>query len=160
MCSSDAMWIFSKITRRIIFKLVPGVWVAILSNRVISPSIARTQWASLASNYILVCFVFFNFIMASSWQLLPLYFDSLKETPLLSRSSFQTQSYDIFVTDLTSVWSESLDRRQIIRRALNEDTSIDPSQDSTQLKILLDKIKAGLLFGWNEGQVTWTCQGA
>ena len=40
---------------------------------------------------------------------------------------------------------ESLDRRQIIQRALNVDTSIDPSEDASQLRLLLQSIQDALV---------------
>lgn len=53
-------------------------------------------------------------------------------------------SYKIYITDLAHLWCEDLDRRSILRRSLAEDTSIDPSEDSGQLKLFLDKISLGL----------------
>lgn len=42
------------------------------------------------------------------------------------------------------MWTESLDRRQIIKRALNEETSIDPSEDASQMQLLLGHVEAAL----------------
>jgi hypothetical protein len=64
--------------------------------------------------------------------------------PLLISASFTPRSYTIHLTDLTHIWSESLDQRAIIRRSNEENTSIDPSADSYQFQIFLDKIKLGL----------------
>ncbi|KAI9847737.1 MAG: hypothetical protein M1837_001985 [Sclerophora amabilis] len=82
--------------------------------------------------------------MALDWKTLPLASKSASIPPLLMKSAFTTSGYSISVTDLTNIWSESLDRRAIIRRALNEDTSIDPSEDAGQLKILIGKIGSAL----------------
>ncbi|KAI9717871.1 MAG: hypothetical protein M1812_004398 [Candelaria pacifica] len=79
----------------------------------------------------------------SSWSILPL--PRSESLPiLLVKCQFGSSDYTIYLTDLTYVWSETLDRRQIIRRALNDDTSIDPSEDAGQLKILLRKIEDAL----------------
>jgi len=64
--------------------------------------------------------------------------------PLLISASFTSNSYTIYVTDLTHIWTEVLDRRAIIRRSLNENTSIDPSEDAEQLKVFLHKIQLGV----------------
>jgi hypothetical protein len=61
--------------------------------------------------------------------------------PLLVSYDFSTTAYTVSVTNLAHLWTESLDRRAIIRRALNEDSSIDPSEDTEQFRILLDHIK-------------------
>jgi len=55
---------------------------------------------------------------------------------LLISEAFTAASYTVHLTDLTYIWSECLDRRDIIRRSRAEDTSIDPS-DNEQLQILL-----------------------
>lgn len=64
--------------------------------------------------------------------------------PLLISTAFTAGSYKIYLTDLTNLWCEDLDRRSILRRSLVEDTSIDPSQDSGQFKLFLEKIRLGL----------------
>jgi hypothetical protein len=63
--------------------------------------------------------------------------------PFLISASFTPKSYTIHLTDLTHIWSESLNQSAIIRRSRDENTSIDPS-DGDQLQIFLDKIKLGL----------------
>lgn len=63
--------------------------------------------------------------------------------PLLVSALFTDDAYTIHLTDLTHLWTETLDRRAIIRRSRDESTSIDPSSGD-QLVILLDKIKSGL----------------
>ncbi len=60
---------------------------------------------------------------------------------LLLKCSFHKTGYSIFVTDLARVWTEALNREQVIQRASQDKTSIDPSDDDSQLAILLDKIK-------------------
>ncbi|KAI9781292.1 MAG: hypothetical protein M1839_006085 [Geoglossum umbratile] len=80
--------------------------------------------------------------MPSSWHILPLESRPGSVPPLLVKYSIDAKTgYNVCLTDLTCIWSETLDRRQIIRRGLDEDTSIDPSEDASQLKILLDKVQ-------------------
>ncbi|KAH8813090.1 XRCC4-like factor-domain-containing protein [Xylogone sp. PMI_703] len=64
--------------------------------------------------------------------------------PFLISSSFTPTSYTIYLTDLTHIWSESLDRKAIIERSREEATSIDPSDSDDQLEIFLQKIKLGV----------------
>ena len=81
--------------------------------------------------------------MPSAWK--PLTLQESNDVPtLLAKSSFTSSGYTVHVTDLSCVWSETLDRKQVIRRALNENTSIDPSEDASQLRILLKNIGEAL----------------
>ena len=81
----------------------------------------------------------------SCWQKLrlsqPISWD---ERPYLVKYHFTSSAYSVSVTNLIDVWSESLQRRDIVRRALVDDASIDPSEDLDQLPILLDHIKKGI----------------
>jgi len=80
----------------------------------------------------------------SKWMPLELS-NSTKNTPkLLVKASFSSESYQIFVTDLSRIWSEELESRDIIRRAIKDDTAIDPYQNASQLPILLDKIASSV----------------
>jgi hypothetical protein len=80
--------------------------------------------------------------MPSSWY--PLKLDAEDHLPaLLISTAFEPSSYVVHLTDLTYIWSESLDHDDIIRRSEKEKTSIDPS-DRDQLAILLEKVKSGL----------------
>lgn len=63
---------------------------------------------------------------------------------LLISANFSIDSYALHLTDLTNIWSESLDRRAIIRRVNEENTSIDPSQGADQFQIFLGKLASGL----------------
>jgi hypothetical protein len=67
--------------------------------------------------------------------------------PLLISAYFTTTSYTIHLTDLSHLWTQTLDRRGIVRRSIDEDTSIDASLDSSQLRLLLQKIEEGLKGG-------------
>ncbi|OBT89451.1 hypothetical protein VE02_02065 [Pseudogymnoascus sp. 03VT05] len=82
--------------------------------------------------------------MAVSWRPFMISAIDSRMPPLLISTSFTTDSYKIYLTDLAHLWCEDLDRRSILRRSLAEDTSIDPSEDSGQLKLFLDKISLGL----------------
>ncbi|KAI9828533.1 MAG: hypothetical protein M1819_006590 [Sarea resinae] len=82
--------------------------------------------------------------MPSGWTQFPLGSSASDLPPLLVKSDFCSTGYSIFVTDLDYIWTESLDRRQIFKRALNENTSIDPSEDPSQMRILLEKIQAAI----------------
>lgn len=73
---------------------------------------------------------------------------SSKLPVLLISSIFRSDSYTIQLTDLTHIWSESLDKRAILGRSKDENTSIDP-RDGNQLRVLMDKIKLGLDGGEN-----------
>ncbi|RKF77510.1 putative xlf family protein [Golovinomyces cichoracearum] len=62
---------------------------------------------------------------------------------LLYTAKISSSSYTIHVTDLTSIWSESLSPQEIRLRSNEERTSIDPCSDD-QLAILLEKISLAL----------------
>lgn len=68
---------------------------------------------------------------------------------LLFKYMVSTSGYDIFLTDLTSVWSESLDREQVIHRAIEDNNSLDPDDEITLFEILLSKIREALSGGDN-----------
>lgn len=52
------------------------------------------------------------------------------------------QSYTVHLTDLANLWTETLDKKPIIMRALKEDTSIDPTDGPDQIRKLLDLLRA------------------
>ncbi|KAH8679987.1 XRCC4-like factor-domain-containing protein [Tricladium varicosporioides] len=79
-----------------------------------------------------------------AWKPLHLSASASNQLPaFLISACFGSTSYTVHLTDLTHIWSESLQRRDIIRRSQEENTSIDPS-DAEQLHILLQKIELGL----------------
>ncbi|MCJ1395606.1 hypothetical protein MMC18_008492 [Xylographa bjoerkii] len=78
--------------------------------------------------------------MFSQWSHLPV----VDVLPLLVKHDITSSAYTIQVTDLTHIWTESLDRRQIIRRAFDENVSIDPSEGPGQLMKLLQEIEKAL----------------
>ena len=65
--------------------------------------------------------------------------------PLLIKTEFGLSSYKVWLTDLTHIWIESMDRRQIIQRAFSVDTSIDPSEDTSQLRLFLQSIEDAIV---------------
>lgn len=77
--------------------------------------------------------------MPGSWKRLAL---TNNETcpPLLFRFETSSKGYEILLTDLAHIWSESLNYKQILSRASKEEASIDPSQDEDQYSVLLQKI--------------------
>lgn len=80
-----------------------------------------------------------------SWTFLPLPASAAVDLPpLLISATFLKDTYTVHLTDLSHIWSESLDRKAIIRHSRLENTSIDPSSSPDQFAILLRKIKLGL----------------
>ena len=82
--------------------------------------------------------------MASSWHLLPLSTQVDHAAPFLIRYDVGPQAYTVHITNLIHIWVEELGRKLIIRRALDDDASIDPSEGSNQFRLLLQNIKNSL----------------
>lgn len=80
--------------------------------------------------------------MLSKWHRLTLSQEDLP--PLLFQYSADRQGYGVYVTDLTSIWSERLSHGEILGRADKTATTIDPSEDYEQLDVLLAKIGEAL----------------
>ncbi|OGM42205.1 hypothetical protein ABOM_009358 [Aspergillus bombycis] len=81
--------------------------------------------------------------MSVKWQRLRL--SNLGEIPpLLFKYSSTSKGYELYITDLTNIWSEHLNRQDILRRADENDTTIDPSEDTEQFEVLLQKIEDAL----------------
>ena len=64
--------------------------------------------------------------------------------PLVIKYDMGASDYSVWVTDLTLIWEEVLDRKQIIQRSFSIDTSIDPSEGSDQLRLLLQSVERSL----------------
>ncbi|KAI1261393.1 XLF-domain-containing protein [Xylariaceae sp. FL1019] len=63
--------------------------------------------------------------------------------PLLVSFAFTKSSYALHVTDLANIWVEELDRRGILLRSLQQNTSIDLSDaDPEQWTVFLSKLNA------------------
>ena len=60
--------------------------------------------------------------------------------PLLIKYEFGLSDCTVWLTDLTLLWTESLDRKSMIRRSLDIGTSIDASEGSDQRHLLLQKV--------------------
>lgn len=84
-------------------------------------------------------------LRSTPWHSLLLTTPIRSAPPLLLQSTFTLTSYTLHLTDLTSIWSETLSKREILSRAEKEGTSIDPSEDLSQLKILLEKLQQAVV---------------
>ncbi|KAL5606634.1 hypothetical protein BROUX41_003031 [Berkeleyomyces rouxiae] len=74
-----------------------------------------------------------------SWKVLPLRVGN--GIPLLLTSfTFCNFSYTVYITDLSNVWVESLNRKQICMRGFQEDTSIDPSDGDENMTAFLKSL--------------------
>lgn len=78
--------------------------------------------------------------MRSVWRHLALAHLDDAIPPLVMKFEIGTSDYTIWLSDLTLIWSEKLDRKRIIQRSFTIDTSIDPSEGSDQLRLFLQKI--------------------
>ncbi|PKX98221.1 uncharacterized protein P174DRAFT_381560 [Aspergillus novofumigatus IBT 16806] len=82
-------------------------------------------------------------MMSSKWRRLHLpRQDGLP--PLLLRYSRTLDSYDVYMTDLSNIWTEHMSRQDILNRADEDATTIDPSEDPEQFEVLLGKIGEAL----------------
>ena len=79
--------------------------------------------------------------MPSKWQRLHLGGD---RPPLLFSYTSTARSYELYLTDLTQLWSEHLNHKAILKRADEINTTIDPSEDPEQLRVLLQKVEDAL----------------
>ncbi|OAX85281.1 hypothetical protein ACJ72_00343 [Emergomyces africanus] len=79
----------------------------------------------------------------SSWSKLQLP-NTNPTPPLLYKYVTSNLGCEIYVTDLAYIWSQSLNRREILNNAHKYNTSIDPSEDEEQYFVLLHKISDAL----------------
>ncbi|QKX53544.1 uncharacterized protein TRUGW13939_00623 [Talaromyces rugulosus] len=63
---------------------------------------------------------------------------------LLYRFITTSQDYQLYLTDLTHIWYERLGHGQILQKAEEKETSIDPSEDANQFAVFLQKIRDAL----------------
>lgn len=77
-----------------------------------------------------------------AWKVLGI--DSPAIPRILVKCSFDNSGYQIELTDLSRVWAHRLSKNDIIERASDLGSSIDPSEDDEQYKILLGKIESAL----------------
>lgn len=83
----------------------------------------------------------------SSWRVLELYEqpDGEPIPQLLVKPSFKADSYTVFLTCLTNIWSEHLGLSSIVERAAEQQSPIEVSkQDTAQLAILLENVEKSL----------------
>lgn len=65
---------------------------------------------------------------------------------LLIKSQFSSNSYAVFVTDLSNIWSEELHLSDIVRRAAEVESPIEVTErDTTQLAILFENVQKSLV---------------
>ena len=79
----------------------------------------------------------------SQWKLLSLKAENF-QPPVLLKWDFEPSRYRVSLTDLTCLWAETLERKEIIKRALITNTSIDPSENTSQLQLLLQNLQRAL----------------
>ena len=82
--------------------------------------------------------------MTSAWRPLHLHPKNNDIPPLLVKYKFGRSDYVVWLTDLSCIWTESLGRKQIIGKACSVDTSIDPSGESAQMFLFLEKLEDAL----------------
>ncbi|KAJ5095784.1 hypothetical protein NUU61_005140 [Penicillium alfredii] len=80
--------------------------------------------------------------MSFLWHRLNLPPDGLP--PLLFQYIWTRQGYELYMTDLTSIWTERLPHKEVVKRAEADATTIDPSEDPGQFTVLLQKIGEAL----------------
>lgn len=61
---------------------------------------------------------------------------------LFIQSTFTPDGYSVHLTDLSRVWVETLQNDEVVKRAGDLDSSIDPSEDAEQFSILLNKLQS------------------
>ena len=82
--------------------------------------------------------------MGGSWTILRTKASSSSFPTILIKHDVASSGYTLYLTDLSHVWVERMNAREIRRRALNADTSIDPSEDVEQMRLFLRCINDAL----------------
>lgn len=77
-----------------------------------------------------------------AWKVLDLGRDISQQ--LLVKSRFDRSGYAIGLTDLSRIWREEITKADIVQRASDSGSSIDPGQDDEQYDIFLSKIQSAL----------------
>lgn len=80
--------------------------------------------------------------MSSGWHKLHIQAENLPS--LLFQYTWTRKGYELYMTDLTSIWAEQLSHKDILERAEQGSTTIDPSEGDDQLDLLLTKIGEAL----------------
>ncbi|KAF2773350.1 XLF-domain-containing protein [Teratosphaeria nubilosa] len=76
--------------------------------------------------------------MAGKWRTLSIENENLPQ--LLIKAALNVSGYTIHLTDLSRIWGDSLTKKQLFRRALDDACSIDPTEGDDQLRILVEKV--------------------
>ncbi|KAH9838175.1 XLF-Cernunnos, XRcc4-like factor, NHEJ component [Teratosphaeria destructans] len=76
--------------------------------------------------------------MAGKWRTLSLETENLPQ--LLLKATLDVSGYTIHLTDLSRIWGESLTKKQLFRRALDDACRIDPTEGDDQVRILIEKV--------------------
>ena len=79
--------------------------------------------------------------MCSAWRQLDLRDSHESIPPICLKYEISAAEYSVWLTDLTFIWVETIDRKSIIQRSFSIDTSIDPSEGSDQFRLLLKSIE-------------------
>ena len=82
--------------------------------------------------------------MSGHWKALDRKNFTSNSPPLLIKYEIESSNYMVYLSDMVHVWTEHLTARDIRRRALNSDTSIDPSEDQGQMVQFLNCVKDAL----------------
>ena len=82
--------------------------------------------------------------MGGHWTVLELRTSALNLPPVLIKHEVASSAYIIHLSDLTHVWTEHMSAKDIRKRALNADTSIDPTEDLEQMRLFLRYINDAL----------------
>ena len=78
----------------------------------------------------------------ASWRVLDV--ATPRAPQLLVKSTFDASGYHIHLTDLSRMWAQILPRDDIVRRAADIGSSIDPGEDNEQLHIFFGKIESAV----------------
>ena len=89
-----------------------------------------------------------------SWQPLQVGTGGGNIPQLLVKFDVSSSGYTLFLTDLARIWSEKLSKGQIEARAKDLKTTIDPSEDLSQLKIFLQKLVDALTGHKSDAQLS------
>ena len=81
--------------------------------------------------------------MACNWQRLHPE-DADGAPPLLYTYTTRPEGYTFGLTDMTRIWSETLDGREVLQRCDEVSPWIDPADDPSQFSVLLDQIGEAL----------------
>jgi hypothetical protein len=79
--------------------------------------------------------------ISAEWRMVSFPSNREKGSSVLLKWTVSSSGYIVHLTDFCRLWGEELDNSQIISRAQQLETEIDPSQDKKQLHLLLSKLQ-------------------